>query len=323
MLTILVRLCIWIGSLFLRFFDYLLFPIFELIFLLRNFVSDFIFIGIKKLGRSIWYSLKKSNQKPQPIFSLSYYLFFYRVKYFTLGFLLAFLLFLVQQVFLFINNLPSINLLESDRSAVSTHIYDRNGKLLYEIFREQNRTPVKLSKLPKYVTQATISIEDKDFYKHSGVSFFSGILRAIKDTILRKKLQGGSTITQQLVKSALLTPERTLERKIKEIILALLVERRYTKDQILEMYLNQVPYGGTAWGIEEASKLYFGKSAYQLSLSEAALLAGLPQAPSLYSPFTNPQAAKNRQLEVLESMYKAKYIDLKTLTKAKKHTFKL
>jgi 1A family penicillin-binding protein len=187
-------------------------------------------------------------------------------------------------------------------------MYDRNGKLLYEIYKDQNRTITKLSDLPKYIYQATIAIEDKDFYTHSGVSFWGGILRAAKDTIMNKGLQGGSTITQQLVKSALLTPERTIERKLKEILLALWTEKLYSKNQILEMYLNQVPYGGSAYGIEEASKTYFGKNAKDLSIAQAAFLAGMPQAPSLYSPYTNPNLAKNRRDEVLKKMYELGYI---------------
>lgn len=212
--------------------------------------------------------------------------------------------------FLFIlKDLPSPEKLNQPGTiAYSSHIYSRDNKLLYEIFHDQNRTPITLNNLPNHVKWATIAIEDKDFYKHQGISVFGGMLRALRDTVLGKKLQGGSTITQQLVKSALLTPERTIERKVKEIILALLVERTYTKDQILEMYLNQVPYGGTAWGIEEASRLYFGKGTKQLKLHESALLAGLPQAPTSYSPFSNPTAAKNRQVAVLQRMLEEKYI---------------
>ncbi|MCR4329698.1 MAG: transglycosylase domain-containing protein [Candidatus Roizmanbacteria bacterium] len=215
--------------------------------------------------------------------------------------------------FMLIRDLPSPNRLnEPGTIAYSTHIYDRHGKLLYEIYRDQNRTPVKLATLPKHVKWATISIEDKDFYKHGGVSIIGGVVRALKANLTNStKLQGGSTITQQLVKSALLTPERTIQRKVKEIILALLVERRYNKDEIIEMYLNQVPYGGTAWGIQEASKLYFDKNAQKLSLAQAALLAGLPQAPSLYSPYVNPQAAIDRQHEVLKLMLKENYISQK------------
>ena len=137
----------------------------------------------------------------------------------------------------------------------------RNGKLLYEIFKDEKRTLVKVNELPTYVKQATIAIEDKNFYKHGGVSFVGGILRAMKDTLLRQKLQGGSTITQQFVKSALLTPERTIRRKMREIVLAFWTESIFSKDEILELYLNQVPYGGTAWGVEAASNVYFGKPA--------------------------------------------------------------
>jgi len=136
-------------------------------------------------------------------------------------------------------------------------------------------------------------------------------MRAIKENLSAKSLQGGSTITQQLVKSALLTPERTIQRKIKEIILALWTEKLYTKQEILEMYLNQVPYGGSSYGIEEASKTYFNKSAKDLTLPEAALLAGLPQAPSLYSPYVNPDLATSRRNEVLKKMREQGYISEK------------
>ncbi len=199
---------------------------------------------------------------------------------------------------------------------LATHIMDRNGKLLYKIFKDEKRTPIKISKLPKYVSQATIATEDKNFLNHRGISIFGGIFRAAKDTILKKQLQGGSTITQQLVKSALLTPERTIRRKIKEIILALWTERIYSKGEILQMYLNQVPYGGSSYGIEEASKTYFKKSAKDLSLPEAALLAGLPQAPSLYSPYANPDLARTRRNNVLKNMMDEKYITLDQYKKA-------
>ncbi|OGK17313.1 hypothetical protein A2774_03880 [Candidatus Roizmanbacteria bacterium RIFCSPHIGHO2_01_FULL_39_12c] len=194
---------------------------------------------------------------------------------------------------------------------LSTHILDRNGRLLFEIFKDQKRTAVKVKDLPEYVKQATIAVEDKDFYKHGGVSFFGGILRAIKDTVLKRRLQGGSTITQQLVKSALLTPERTVRRKLREIVLAYWTEAIFSKDEILELYLNQVPYGGSAYGVEEAAQNYFGKKAKDLKLEEAAFLAGLPQAPSLYSPYTNPDRAQKRRSEVLKAMLEEKYIEQK------------
>jgi penicillin-binding protein 1C len=216
----------------------------------------------------------------------------------------------IASYFFILHDLPSAASLKDYKSfPVSTHIYDRNGKLLYEIYKDQNRTPVKLSVLPKYVYQSTIAIEDKDFYRHGGISLVSGVLRALKEIVVKQSLQGGSTLTQQLVKGALLTPERTIQRKIREIVLAIQTEKMFTKDQILEMYLNQVPYGGSSYGIEEASKTYFGKPAKDLTLEEAALLAGLPQAPSLYSPYNDPELAKARRNEVLKKMYEQGYID--------------
>lgn len=231
---------------------------------------------------------------------------------------LVFLFFLTSGSIIFVYfyifyNLPSPHDLKNPSyNHLATRIYDRNHHLLYKIFRDQKRTPIKLKNLPDYVKKATIAIEDKNFYHHGGISVIGGILRAIKDTLLTQKLEGGSTITQQLVKGRLLTPERTIQRKIKEIILALWTEKIYTKDQILEMYLNQVPYGGSNYGIEEAANAFFNKPAKKLTLDEAALLAGLPQAPSLYSPYLNPDQAKKRRDEVLRAMYKQKYIDKKT-----------
>ncbi|VVA43445.1 Penicillin-binding protein [Candidatus Roizmanbacteria bacterium] len=232
-----------------------------------------------------------------------------KVKYFLLGCFITLIAVSIFQSFFFIKELPSPYSIGKINYPLSTHIYDRNNTLLYEVYREQNRTPVSLKELPKYVAQATISIEDKDFYRHQGVAVFSGMIRAIKEMVINKNLQGGSTITQQLVKTALLTPERTITRKIKEVILALWAEKIYSKDQILEMYLNQVPYGGSSYGIEEASKTYFGKKAKDLTIEEAALLAGLPQAPSLYSPYINPEAALKRRNDVLNSMNNQGYIN--------------
>lgn len=201
---------------------------------------------------------------------------------------------------------------------ISSTIYDRNGKLLYEVYREENRTPVKIDTLPDYLIQATIAVEDKDFYKHGGISLFSGILRAVKENLQGSNLQGGSTITQQLVKSALLTPERTIQRKLKEIILAISVEQIFSKDEILEMYLNQVPYGGSSYGVAQAAKTYFGKTPDELELHEAALLAGLPQAPTTYSPHTNPDRAKARRDHVLRNMFEQGYITQQQMEAAMK-----
>lgn len=211
--------------------------------------------------------------------------------------------------FFILKDLPTASSLRNlNAIPFSTHIYDRNGKILYEIYRDQNRTPIKLTVLKPYIYEASIAIEDKDFYHHQGISLTSGVLRALRELVLRQSLQGGSTITQQLVKNALLSSERTVQRKIREMILAISVEKQFSKQEILEMYINQVPYGGSAYGIEEAAKTYFGKKAKDLTLPEAALLAGLPQAPSLYSPYINPTLTKERRDEVLTKMAEQKYI---------------
>ena len=220
----------------------------------------------------------------------------------------GFLLLLFGAVIFFATQIPSPSDLTNRDVAASTKIYDKSGELLYDIYQNQNRTPIKLSDVPEHVKQATIAIEDKDFYKHSGFSI-SGITRSVFELIVHRKVEGGSTLTQQLVKNALLSGERTVTRKLKEFILAIQVERTYTKDQILEMYLNEIPYGGTAYGIEAAANLYFGKGAKDLGLAEAALLAGLPQRPSVYSPYgTKPELSKVRQKEVLRRMVEDKYI---------------
>lgn len=210
--------------------------------------------------------------------------------------------------FLIIKDLPSPRDLTNRSPEVSTKIYDRNGNLLYKIYKDKNRTIVPLSKIPKNVQLATLAAEDAEFYNHPGFSI-RGISRAIISNFKRGSLQGGSTITQQLVKNVLLTPERTITRKIKELILSVEVESKYSKDEILEMYLNEVSYGGTAYGIEEAAESYFGKSTDTLSLAEGAFLAGLPKSPTLYSPFgQNPDLAFERQKEVLHLMNVNKFI---------------
>ncbi len=204
--------------------------------------------------------------------------------------------------------IPLPTKLSSPDIPVSTKLFDRNGKLIYEIYAETRRSPVELESLPDYIKNATISIEDKDFYKHYGFSF-TGIARAAWKIVTRGKLEGGSTLTQQLVKNALLSPERTIRRKAREFFLTMVVEGIYSKNQILEMYLNQIPYGSTAYGIESASELYFGKAAKDLSLAEATLIAGLPQSPTRYSPFgAHPELAKERQKEVLKQMVANGYI---------------
>lgn len=207
-----------------------------------------------------------------------------------------------------LRDLPSPTTLNSNALPASTHIYDRNGTLLYTIYAEKNQTFVPLDQIPEHVQHATIAIEDKDFYRHGAIDL-KGVTRAAYATLFKKRLEGGSTLTQQLVKNTLLSPERTIQRKIKEVLLAFATEMLYSKDQILEMYLNQVPYGGTAYGIESAAKTYFGKSAKDLTLAQSAVLAGLPEAPTTYSPFgAYPDLAKARQEEILIAMVDEGYI---------------
>lgn len=210
--------------------------------------------------------------------------------------------------FFILRDLPQPNDLIQKPRPLTTRIYDRNGELLFKIFRSQNRTYIPLGEIPLAVQQATIAIEDAEFYYHPGFSI-RGILRAIERNVIRGQLAGGSTITQQLVKNALLTPERTLQRKLKEVILAFWTETTFSKDKILEMYLNEVSYGGTAYGIEEAARTYFGKNARELTLAEASLLAGLPAAPTRSSPFgINPDLARVRQQLVLARMAEEGFI---------------
>ncbi len=226
----------------------------------------------------------------------------------TIGIVILFTIAIIIGLFFFLKDLPSpANLGKPNSYPISTKILDRNGELLYEIYDDQNRTPIKIADLPEYVKEATISIEDKNFFKHHGFDT-GGILRAAWKTLTGQRLEGGSTITQQLVKVALLTPERTISRKIKEAILTVATEVLYSKNQILEMYLNHIPYGGTAYGIEAAAHRFFNKDAKDLTIAEASLLAGLPQAPSKYSPLANPDSAKSRQSLVLDRMVQDKYI---------------
>jgi len=144
------------------------------------------------------------------------------------------------------------------REGFSTKILDRNGKPLYDIFENERRTAIKIEEMPNYLKQATVAIEDKNFYEHNGFDIL-GTLRGLSRLFTRGYAQGGSTLTQQLVKNVLLSSERTALRKIKEFILAVQIERKYSKDEILQMYLNEAQYGGTAWGVESASETYFGK----------------------------------------------------------------
>lgn len=214
-------------------------------------------------------------------------------------------LFVVMPLFAF--NLPSPDEVVR-REGFSTKILDRNGEVLYDIFAEQKRTPVALEDVPEYLKQATVAIEDKNFYEHQGFDP-TGMLRATYNIVFRRRLQGGSTLTQQLVKNVLLSPERTIFRKLREFILAIQIERKYDKNEILQMYLNEAPYGGTSWGVEAATETYFGKKVKDVNLIESAFLAGLPQRPSVYSPYSAyPDAYIERTKQVLRRMREDGYI---------------
>ena len=183
-------------------------------------------------------------------------------------------------------SMPNLNSFEERKVAESTKIYDRSGEiLLYDVHGEEKRTVIPFDEIPRSVKNATIALEDGSFYQHYGIRPLS-LLRAFLVNLTSGGVeQGGSTITQQLVKNTLLTPRRTIFRKIKELIVALKIERRYSKDEILNFYLNQIPYGGSAYGIEAAAESFFGKHAKDLTISESAYLVSLPKAPSYYSPY--------------------------------------
>ena len=188
------------------------------------------------------------------------------------------------------------------REGLSTVVLDRNGEKLYDIFEEANRIPAGWDEVPQYLKDATVAVEDKDFYKHQGLSP-TGIMRGMIACVFLRRCQGGSTLTQQLVKNVLLSQERTLPRKMKEAVLAIQIERKYSKNDILLMYLNEAPYGGTAVGVKTAAEHYFDKPVKDLSLIQSAILAGLPQSPSYYSPFTGTEGAyKDRTAHVLRRM---------------------
>ena len=216
-------------------------------------------------------------------------------------------------------NLPDPNQLIQREVSQSTKIYDRTGEtLLYEIHGEQQRTLVTLEEIPDYVENASIAMEDKNFYKHQGFSLGAIFRTAITDIIYGKKA-GASTITQQLVKNAVLTPEKTFTRKIKELILAYRIEQKFSKNEILQLYLNEIPYGGTTYGVEAASRYYFGKNVKNISLAESAILAALPQAPSFYSPYgPNKEILLQRKNYILKLMNEQGYISEAEMKEAQK-----
>lgn len=207
--------------------------------------------------------------------------------------------------------IPDLNSFDARKVSESTKIYDRTGKtVLYDLNHDMRRNVVPLEDISENLQKASIAIEDDKFYQHSGVRFTSFFRAVLADIQTGSFAQGGSTITQQVVKNTILTGKKTPIRKIQEWILAWKLEGKYTKDQILEFYLNVTPYGGTLYGAEAASRAFFGKSASELSLAEAAYLAALPQAPTFYSPYGNNRAALDaRKNQVLSRMEMLGYIN--------------
>lgn len=214
------------------------------------------------------------------------------------------------------------NLKGDIRPVASSQIYDTNGKLVATIHSVENRIPVTINKIPKDLQNAFVAAEDARFYNHIGVDP-RGILRALWSNIMDRGVsEGGSTITQQLAKNALLSQERTLKRKIQEAFLALQIERQYSKNEILELYLNQIYFGQGAYGVQSAAQVYFKKNVEDLTLAECAMLAGIPKSPNYYSPLNNLKAATERQATVLDQMVKYEYITSAMSTAAQSEKLK-
>jgi len=206
---------------------------------------------------------------------------------------------------------PDLKSFDQRKVAQSTKIYDKTGEvLLFDLHDDIQRTVVLFEDVSRNIKNATVAIEDAEFYEHSGIKP-TAIIRAVFVNIISLGFaQGGSTITQQVVKNSILVADKTISRKLKEWILALKLERVYNKEQILEFYLNETPYGGNVYGIEEASQRFFEKTASEITLSEAAYLAALPQAPTYYSPYgSHRDALEKRKNLVLRKMFENKFIN--------------
>jgi len=234
-----------------------------------------------------------------------------KILFFTLFFSASALALAGLAVFAFYSaTLPSPEVLANRAVPASTKIYDRNGTLLYDFHGDAKRTVIPLSQIPPFAQQAAIAIEDKSFYNHFGFDLQGMMRAALVNLRTGAKIQGGSTITQQFVRNAVLTNEKTFARKFKEIVLAVNLESRFSKNRILELYFNEIPYGSNLYGIEAASSAYFGKPARDLNLAESAYLAALPKAPTYYSPYGPHREELNaRAVAVLMKMREQGYID--------------
>lgn len=216
------------------------------------------------------------------------------------------------------SSLPNYQEIENRNVPESSKLYSRDGTLLYEFYGEYKRSKVSLDKISPTLKNATIAIEDKDFYNHGAISLPSIARAMLANSKSGAVSQGGSTITQQFAKNALLDRQKLYSRKVREVLLAYKIESHFNKDAILELYLNEIPYGRNSYGAEAASKTYFGKSATELSLAESAYLAALPQAPSFYSPTgANTEALDNRKNLVLQKMFEQGYISEQDMYQAK------
>jgi 1A family penicillin-binding protein len=235
-----------------------------------------------------------------------------------LNFALGVIGFIILLFLWYAKDIPTPAKLAKIQAAESTKILARNGDVLYST-GEERRTVIDKNLIPQNIKQAAVSIEDPNFYKHSGVDF-KGIARAVFADILNLKFsQGGSTITQQFVKNAVLTNRKSISRKIKEVILSIEIEQIYSKEDILAMYLNEIPYGGNIYGVQEASKMFFGKEAKDLSLPEAATMAAISNAPTYYSPYgTHTNELFTRKNKVLDKMVDQGYITREQADQAKK-----
>jgi penicillin-binding protein 1A len=215
--------------------------------------------------------------------------------------------FVAALLFLSLQNLPAVDALQNFAPPGTTQFFDRNGETIGEVFHEK-RLPVLLEEIPTSLSKAVVAIEDSQFYDHPGISL-KGVARAFFKNLVKGRVsQGGSTLTQQLAKVLFLTPERSIVRKIKEALLALQIEKRYTKDEILEMYLNQIYLGDGNYGIAAAAKYYFCKDLIDLELHEVATIAALPKAPSFYAPTRNPEKTKIRRNYVIKMMHANQFI---------------
>lgn len=220
------------------------------------------------------------------------------------------------------HDLPAIQELENFQPSSLTRVVSAEGTLLAELFAEK-RVPVSLDQIPAHLKEAVIATEDQRFYEHAGLDWRAIVRATIKDLLAGRYKEGGSTITQQLAKVLFLNPEKTLRRKLKEAILALQIERRYRKDEILALYLNQIYLGSGAYGVEAAANLYFGKHVWELDLAECALIAGLPRAPNRYSPLINPDQALERRATVLGRLLETGYISEEDFQQALKEPLRV